>query len=74
MPCPMCLGAVFWARIKTVYYSASEDDAARGGFDDKLFYEMLDGKKSNLDLKRIDAKDGAKLFDAWLKKNDREVY
>jgi len=74
MPCPMCLGAIFWARIETVYYSATEEDAARGGFDDKRFYEMLSGKNSDLDLKQIDAKDGAKLFDLWLEKNDREMY
>jgi len=74
MPCPMCLGAIFWARIKTVYYSANEDDAARGGFDDKRFYEMLDGKNSDLDLKQLDAKESAKLFDIWLKKRDREMY
>ena len=74
MPCPMCLGAIFWARIETIYYSATEEDAARGGFDDKLFYEMLDGKNSALKLKRIDAEDSAKLFDLWLEKNDREIY
>ena len=74
MPCPMCLGAIFWARIETVYYSATEEDAARGGFDDKRFYEMLDGKNSALKLKRIDAEDSAKLFDLWLEKNDREIY
>jgi guanine deaminase len=74
MPCPMCLGAIFWARIFTVYYGATEDDAARGGFDDKLFYEMLSGKKSDLNLKQLDAKENAELFDMWIKKNDRNMY
>jgi len=74
MPCPMCLGAIFWARIKTVYYGATEEDAQKGGFDDKLFYEMLDGKNSQITLKQIDAKENAELFDMWLKKSDRELY
>ncbi len=74
MPCPMCLGAIFWARIKTVYYGATEEDAQRGGFDDKLFYEMLDGKKDSLILKQIDAEKNAKLFDMWLEKIDRKLY
>jgi guanine deaminase len=74
MPCPMCLGAIFWARIKTVYYGATEEDAARGGFDDKKFYEMLNNQNHDLTLKQIDAKQNAELFDLWLKKNDREIY
>jgi len=73
-PCPMCLGAIFWARISTVYYGATEDDAARGGFDDKRFYEMLSNKNSDVLLKQIDAKENAELFDLWLEKNDREIY
>lgn len=70
-PCPMCLGAIFWARIKTVYYGATDEDAQKAGFDDKKFYEMLG---NNSILKQIDAKESKKLFDIWLKKNDRELY
>jgi len=74
MPCPMCLGAIFWARIKTVYYGATEDDASRGGFDDKLFYKMLDDKKKYLHLEQIEHKQSAQLFDIWNKKEDRKIY
>ena len=74
MPCPMCLGAIFWARIKTVYYGATEDDATRGGFDDKIFYEMLNDKKNYLHLEQIDQKENAKLFDIWNEKSDKKVY
>jgi len=74
LPCPMCLGAIFWARISTVYYGANEDDAARGGFDDKRFYEMMRGENQDLTLKQINHKENAKLFDRWLKKSDREIY
>ena len=74
MPCPMCLGAIFWARIKTVYYGATEQDAAKGGFDDHRFYEMMRGDNEDVILTQIDHEENAKLFDLWLKKDDREIY
>jgi guanine deaminase len=74
MPCPMCLGAIFWARIKTVYYGATEDDAARAGFDDKVFYEMIKGNKENLELKQIDYEINSNLFDKFLEKSEHVVY
>ncbi len=40
-PCPMCLGAVMWARIDTLYFAADRNDAAKAGFDDELFYQEL---------------------------------
>lgn len=40
-PCPMCLGAIYWARPATLYYAASGDDAAAAGFDDRLIHEEL---------------------------------
>ena len=73
-PCPMCLGAIFWARISNVYYGATKDDASRGGFDDKRFYDMLDGKNSDLSLTQIDQEINAKLFDRWLEKTNRCLY
>jgi len=73
-PCPMCLGAIFWARIGTVYYGATERDAARGGFDDLRFYEMIRGQNHDVVLKQIDYEANAKLFDQWLEKEDRQMY
>jgi len=73
MPCPMCLGAIFWARIKTVYYGATAEDAAKAGFDDKLFYEMISGKNS-LNLKQIDHKINSELFDKFLQKSNFQIY
>ena len=73
-PCPMCLGAIFWSRISTVYFGATEDDAARAGFDDKHFYEILQENSADLTMKQIDHNANAKLFDLWLKKTDREMY
>ena len=73
-PCPMCLGAIFWARIKTVYYGASKEDAASGGFDDARFYEMLEGKKRDVTLKQIDREKNAELFRLWREKPDAVIY
>ena len=74
MPCPMCLGAIFWARIKTVYYGATEDDAAFGGFDDKAFYSMLENKEESLNMRQIDYKENAELFELWNKKSNKTMY
>jgi len=73
-PCPMCLGAIFWARIQTVYYGTDEKDAQKAGFDDEVFYEMLEGKKEGVKLIQIQREENLKLFDAWLKKDDRKIY
>lgn len=40
-PCPMCIGAIYWARPKAVYYASTKEDAAKVGFDDKFIYEEL---------------------------------
>lgn len=44
-PCPMCLGAILWARISKVYYCMSSQQAKALGFDDQLFYDIFDDKK-----------------------------
>jgi len=73
-PCPMCLGAIFWARIKTVYYGASKDDASVGGFDDSHFYDILNSKNSEVKLNQIDKEINAKLFELWNNKEDATIY
>ncbi|PYI52577.1 nucleoside deaminase [Paenibacillus flagellatus] len=40
-PCPMCLAALYWARVRTVYYGFDRDDASAAGFDDSLLYEEI---------------------------------
>jgi len=40
-PCPMCMGAIYWARLAKVYYANTRADAAKIGFDDSLFYDEL---------------------------------
>ncbi|PLY15484.1 nucleoside deaminase [Sulfurimonas sp. CVO] len=69
MPCPMCMGAIRWANIKTVYYGATSKDADKIGFRDKEFYE-----KEFLELKNIDREECLKPFKAWSAKEDKILY
>ena len=73
-PCPMCMGAIFWARIGTVYYASSMDDAAEGGFDDRQFYAMIRSPETALTLHSLDTDKGKQLFERWLTKEDRLIY
>src|SRR5512146_1292238 len=41
-PCPMCLGAIYWARPAKLYFASTAEDAARVGFDDRFIYEQLE--------------------------------
>lgn len=46
-PCPMCLGAIFWARPDVVYFSATKEQATQGGFDDSFIYEQINLPEQN---------------------------
>ncbi len=72
-PCPMCLGAILWARIDKVYYGATKEDAKKGGFDDAFFYEVVESNQKEF-LQQIDAPKNKELFELWLKKEDRVEY
>ena len=73
-PCPMCLGAIFWARIGRVYYGATKDDASFGGFDDSYFYDMISQNTKDVIFKQIDHKINAELFIKWKNKKDAKLY
>lgn len=53
-PCPMCLGAIYWARPKAVYYGNTKADAAEIDFDDQFIYDELDLPLSNRNLKMVE--------------------
>jgi len=75
-PCPMCLGAIYWARVKAFYFAGSQDDAARGQFDDSFIYselhKPLDGR--TIPGYRLLATEGFRPFDAWLKSQRKVPY
>lgn len=63
-PCPMCLGAILWARLDRVVYAATREDAAAAGFDDAVFYRELAGARL-LPRTRVDTPDALAPFEAW---------
>ena len=75
-PCPMCLGAIYWAHIDTVVYAAGRKDAEQAGFDDKLIYEELAKEVSSRKIEMIFHEEPAakELFIAWTRKSDKEPY
>ncbi len=75
-PCPMCLGAIYWARPRRIYYAASRTDAADVGFDDAYIYEELerDSEMRRLPTIRLLADESQRPFQIWLDKQDRISY
>lgn len=66
-PCPMCLSAIVWARIKALYFGANAEDATKIGFDDSNIYEMIKGKKSfPFTQNQIKREECLSLFDEWM--------
>ncbi|MCL2637111.1 MAG: nucleoside deaminase [Oscillospiraceae bacterium] len=76
-PCPMCLGAIFWAKIPKLYYGCNENDAAEIGFDDAFIYEAIRGgieSQDRLKIEIIDREECLKAFKAWEEKEDKRQY
>ncbi|MGV8829179.1 MAG: nucleoside deaminase [Breznakibacter sp.] len=75
-PCPMCLGAIYWARIKKVYYGNTKQDAARIGFDDGFIYEELAKPlhERSVSFVQLLPDEAAKAFKLWEQKADKRQY
>jgi len=75
-PCPMCLGAIHWARLARVHYACLRSDAAAAGFDDQTFYDELARPLGERRIPMIagDRARGLEVFRAWLAKGDRRHY
>ncbi len=75
-PCPMCLAAIYWARIRRVYYGNTRRDAARIAFDDDYIYREIAlprGRRSLL-MKQILRAEAHRAFTEWQAKPDKILY
>ena len=68
-PCPMCLGAILWANIKTVRYGCSVTDTDKIGFRDVQFYKSFEGKNKNFSLEEENRTECLKLFTDYVNLN-----
>jgi tRNA(Arg) A34 adenosine deaminase TadA len=75
-PCPMCLGAIYWARPKIIYYANTREDAAQIGFDDSMIYEEMgtDISKRKIPIVAIGRDSALKIFQEWASKADKTQY
>ena len=75
-PCPMCLSAIYWARINKVYYANTRLDAQKIDFDDSFIYLELEKNidKRKISMKQIMRNEALKAFELWDNKKDKVKY
>ena len=75
-PCPMCLSAIYWARISKVYYAADRFDAQKAGFDDSFIYNeiSLSEKERSIYMENAMHKEGQLPFELWQETENKTKY
>lgn len=75
-PCPMCLGAIYWAHLDKIYYGNNKTDAARIGFDDSFIYQELSLDKSQRQkpMEELLPQEAKAAFEAWELNTDKVEY
>ena len=75
-PCPMCLGAIYWARPAAMYYACTREDAARIGFDDQFIYEEIQREMAHRAIPtfQLMRENGLIVFETWNLKADKIRY
>jgi len=75
-PCPMCLGALYWARPKAIYYASTRKDAADAGFDDDFIYReiVLPVEQRSILTQAVKFDGHLRVFELWKQKQDRIEY
>ena len=75
-PCPMCLGAVYWAHFDRLFYANTKSDAKKIGFDDSFIYDEIELKPSERSIKtvRLLSEEAIRAFEFWNEKDDKIEY
>ena len=75
-PCPVCFGAIYWARLDKVFYAFTHKDAADAGFDDSFIYEELEKTKGEqkIPFTQLDERDHLAVFEHWKTKSNKIDY
>jgi guanine deaminase len=75
-PCPMCLGAIYWARLSRVYFGNADADASKIGFDDSLIYQEIAQPHSQRKIPMIQMmrEEALSAFHAWENKPNKITY
>ncbi len=75
-PCPMCLGAIYWAHLDKIYYANDRKDAAAIGFDDDFIYRELDlpVERRQKQMELLLPEEAKKAFEMWEQKSDKDEY
>src|ERR1700730_12987940 len=75
-PCPMCLAAIYWARLDRIYFAGTGSDAAKVGFDDSLIYQVMakPHAQRNIPMMQLMHEESLAPFRAWERKPDKISY
>ncbi len=75
-PCPMCLGAIYWARPDKVYYANTKVDAAEVDFDDDFIYRELElpMRQRSIPFEQMGREEALEVFREWMRKEDKRLY
>ena len=75
-PCPMCLGAIYWARPSKVFYASTKVDAANAGFDDSFIYQEIEKPNTarSIPFVPLPLPEADEVFKKWISKTDKTEY
>ncbi len=75
-PCPMCLGAIYWARPARIYFAGTAADAAAAGFDDAFIYDEIqkDPAARRIPMTRVMREEALAVFSAWKIQPNKKPY